>query len=1166
MVIDVPNPGCSTLPSTDVTLIHMVVIWSFCAMFVWLLIVAFFLYGSQHRRQSSLEHAVTAWQQRLELCCFGEHKHLMDSKDVMKDVAGELAHLFHDVDWAPTDIAVGLTLLKREQKRIIEVRQARRLILEQPKGFAIPKLDSSETLNELAAATLDSTVLRRSNSPLPPTNPTPLVPPAPPSEPLGVSNANNPAGSPGVDEGGRGLVSFDGNGDSGHHTVDIDDADDTHNVEDNMGGGGGGAGANSAARQDYSDRPRLLSSTKDNLASQSASSDVTAGAMTSRATPPPPPPSSNPTLHPDSSPPPSVAEVEAAVPSIVGPAPGGLDGVAARSKYNPFAFRGRRRLNHRASSVPDQAGLPNRAGSPASTATATNDLPYPRPTALNPDGLNGMLTREEIDDILHFAIYAEMVYDPSDVEAMVSQHVVRVSVINDLFLSPYIVVKDPDTECVIVAVRGTFSAADVLVDLKFDLEEFEIPELVEAGYAEKTYAHSGMLRTARNIVEDIAREEVLSVLLLDERSACYGWPLIVTGHSLGGGVAALVACMLREDYPSASCYAYEPPGCLLSANASTYFESFCTSVIMGDDIVPRVSKNSMEMLKMDVRRLIQSCDVPKWRVFGSVLGTRIFCSCCTDDSKKSDRKGLLHRRTPSGNLSPEALAIIRRRTVSLRHGDASFHLAPPPSEPMFVPGRILYMEKLRRPPLKLNRAIGNAFDRVRKGTARAGARLRDGIVDGAEGFMDAVQGHGRAAERRRMSPAMQELDRPFVIASGGEIAPNGANGAADRPGGLLVPSLPSRQSFEVMKRVMAAAERGGRSPDGDAVVPSPTSASPGGLAPPGSRLRTEEDAAAAVRDRVKGKLKKVELAEESLDPAERARRERTARKEQRRCRRRRKKAMANAGSKSVVKGGMTVNSGGSMPVKRPSGATSEIQITSGIDSSDGDDDDGDSDDEDDDDDDDDEKDSASPRPQTPQSTAFSLAAPTEGRPPSQTATARRPSRPNAVSEGPGDSPSAIRRPSGVSAVGDEVDDWPGITIVIDHAPEDAAPPPRRRVKLPDEEPPRRESDSVEDDDEDARSPVKLSQPRYPPSQVIKRSQSAGQSAAGARAKERVGKGDAGEAGKSGKYHYIPRWAKKEEFAEIVVSRSMVLDHFPFDLMREFQAAPAGSVLGLVTRD
>ena len=42
-----------------------------------------------------------------------------------------------------------------------------------------------------------------------------------------------------------------------------------------------------------------------------------------------------------------------------------------------------------------------------------------------------------------------------------------------------------------------------------------------------------------------------------------GYKLLIIGHSLGAGVAALIAFLLREQYPQLYCYSFSPPGGLL---------------------------------------------------------------------------------------------------------------------------------------------------------------------------------------------------------------------------------------------------------------------------------------------------------------------------------------------------------------------------------------------------------------------------------------------------------------------------------------------------------------------------------------------------------------------------------------------------------------------------
>lgn len=38
--------------------------------------------------------------------------------------------------------------------------------------------------------------------------------------------------------------------------------------------------------------------------------------------------------------------------------------------------------------------------------------------------------------------------------------------------------------------------------------------------------------------------------------------LVVTGHSLGAGVASVLSIILKRDYPHLVCYAFSPPGCI----------------------------------------------------------------------------------------------------------------------------------------------------------------------------------------------------------------------------------------------------------------------------------------------------------------------------------------------------------------------------------------------------------------------------------------------------------------------------------------------------------------------------------------------------------------------------------------------------------------------------
>lgn len=45
--------------------------------------------------------------------------------------------------------------------------------------------------------------------------------------------------------------------------------------------------------------------------------------------------------------------------------------------------------------------------------------------------------------------------------------------------------------------------------------------------------------------------------------------------------------------------------------------------------------------------------------------------------------------------------------------------------------------------------------------------------------------------------------------------------------------------------------------------------------------------------------------------------------------------------------------------------------------------------------------------------------------------------------------------------------------------------------------------------------------------------------------------------KDRKYVYVPRWADRDEFQQIIVSTSMITDHLPFKVLKQFEESPFG---------
>ncbi|KAH6561201.1 hypothetical protein BASA62_010006 [Batrachochytrium salamandrivorans] len=188
---------------------------------------------------------------------------------------------------------------------------------------------------------------------------------------------------------------------------------------------------------------------------------------------------------------------------------------------------------------------------------------------------------------------------------------IYVSTTNDLFKSPFMVCFDHYTSSIVIAIRGTLSTTDLLVDLHFRLATIQIPHETRGVFSAQT--HHGMLLTAKNIFEELELMNIFLPLLQNPESPYASYRLVCTGHSLGGGVAALLAYLIKSSSryallsPRVSAISYAPPGCMITAEGQSYFQTFCTSVVLGDDVIPRLKAHSVCFLKKQIIDELRRC-------------------------------------------------------------------------------------------------------------------------------------------------------------------------------------------------------------------------------------------------------------------------------------------------------------------------------------------------------------------------------------------------------------------------------------------------------------------------------------------------------------------------------------------------------------------------------
>ena len=158
----------------------------------------------------------------------------------------------------------------------------------------------------------------------------------------------------------------------------------------------------------------------------------------------------------------------------------------------------------------------------------------------------------------------------------------------------FMIFTDHDSKSIILAIRGTYSLADVIVDIICDEEEFL-----------DGHAHRGILKGAKRILKesgDILKKAIQD--FPDHR-------LVITGHSLGAGTAVLITmALMNSDYPEIFNPDSTPIKCVALAAPPVYrsrlpckADKHISIFINENDIVPRLSLANMATVITKLRAI-----------------------------------------------------------------------------------------------------------------------------------------------------------------------------------------------------------------------------------------------------------------------------------------------------------------------------------------------------------------------------------------------------------------------------------------------------------------------------------------------------------------------------------------------------------------------------------
>lgn len=156
---------------------------------------------------------------------------------------------------------------------------------------------------------------------------------------------------------------------------------------------------------------------------------------------------------------------------------------------------------------------------------------------------------------------------------------------------------DRNSKCILLLIRGTHSIKDTLTAATGAVVPFHHSVLHDGGIINLVlgYAHCGMVAAARWIAK------LSTPFLLKSLEEYPSFNVKIVGHSLGGGTAALLTYILREqkELSSTTCVTFAPAACMTWDLAESG-RHFITTVINGSDLVPTFSAVSVDDLRSEV--------------------------------------------------------------------------------------------------------------------------------------------------------------------------------------------------------------------------------------------------------------------------------------------------------------------------------------------------------------------------------------------------------------------------------------------------------------------------------------------------------------------------------------------------------------------------------------
>ena len=347
---------------------------------------------------------------------------------------------------------------------------------------------------------------------------------------------------------------------------------------------------------------------------------------------------------------------------------------------------------------------------------------------------HGHLTKELIDDLAHYSIFANAAYGwklrlllsgkfhygnlrllTDRISSINTTHIVDMKWKAKTHRPAYFIVRDVQRQNIVLSIRGTLSARDVLSDLCCTVDDFCIYNAPGSNHtsnhtfstssntsnSSNTHSHShiGYSRAHHGMLESARGVELMTRSILEQEFKSHpDYNLVIVGHSLGGGVAAILGTMWQYTFPGVKVYAYGCP-CVGPKpdddnDNSNNEASMIVSVVGEGDPFSTLSLGHLADLSVALSQLCED-ETLRNEILSKTQG--YYSSTTTTSQSQNDDNNhdmsSNNTTTNNNNTSTTATSATTTTKENLKwcfdtYQSIQSHLT---NEKLYPPGRILYM-------------------------------------------------------------------------------------------------------------------------------------------------------------------------------------------------------------------------------------------------------------------------------------------------------------------------------------------------------------------------------------------------------------------------------------------------------------------------------------------